>query len=240
LASPQTENGYTRIANEILEQIAKVKLSPTQYRLVFVIWRYTYGFKRKEHDMSLQFFANATGCDARQIQRELKWLEQKKIIEQKPINGIGRIISFNKDYSKWVKDTSIGETDIGEIDNGETVKGSIGETVKGSIGETVKEERKILKKDIKEIIDHFEMVWKLYPNKRGKAKINDSQKEKLYELGDEIVRTIERYKATKEDWKAWQHGSTFFNTGYLDFLDKDYVEPEEEIPKARKFKVDSS
>jgi phage replication O-like protein O len=49
------DNGYTRIANEILEAMAKIKLSPTQYRILFVVWRYTYGFQRKEHKLSLTF-----------------------------------------------------------------------------------------------------------------------------------------------------------------------------------------
>ena len=56
MANPQLENGYTRIANEILEAMAKVKLSPTQYRVLFVVWRYTYGFSRKSADLSLTFW----------------------------------------------------------------------------------------------------------------------------------------------------------------------------------------
>jgi hypothetical protein len=42
MANPQPEDGYTILANEILEAMARTKLSPTQYRLLFVVWRYTY------------------------------------------------------------------------------------------------------------------------------------------------------------------------------------------------------
>lgn len=131
----QLENGYTAIAHVILEQMARIKLSPTQYRLIFVVWRYTYGFKRKSHNLTLSFLSKATGCNERQIQRELKRLEDRKIIFQW-VNSKQRKISFNKKYSQWVGEIDIGETvnagefDIGEIDNGEI---DIGETDIGEI-----------------------------------------------------------------------------------------------------------
>jgi len=131
----QLENGYTAIAHTILEQMARIKLSPTQYRLIFVVWRYTYGFKRKSHNLTLSFLSKATGCNERQIQRELKRLEDRKIIFQR-VNSKQRKISFNKKYSQWVGEIDIGETvnagefDIGEIDNGEI---DIGETDIGEI-----------------------------------------------------------------------------------------------------------
>lgn len=134
----QIEHGYTVIANIIFEKMAMVKLSPTQYRILFVVWRFTYGFKRKEHELSLSFLSKATGCDKRQIQRELKSLQDKKIITQRLINGKKRIIGFNKHYSQW-----IGEIDIGEIDIVLTVKGNIGETVKVDIGEIDNQENNI-------------------------------------------------------------------------------------------------
>jgi phage replication O-like protein O len=150
--SAQLEDGYTRIANEILEQIAKIKLSPTQYRLLFIVWRYTYGFNRKEHDLTLGFLSKATGCDKRQLQRELKGLEERNIVHQKIINGVGRKIQFNKKHDKWIGKTTIGETTIGEIDNGESDEGSIGETDNPTIGEIDNQERKI-KENIKDIIN---------------------------------------------------------------------------------------
>ena len=135
MADVQLENGYTKIANEILEQMAKIKLSPTQYRLIFVIWRFTYGFKRKEHEMSLSFLSDATGIDKRNVQRELKSLQERKIIFQEIKSGSYRKISFNKNYDEWVGKITIGKTTIGEITNGETNNTGIGETDNGAIGE---------------------------------------------------------------------------------------------------------
>ncbi len=79
----------------------------------------------------------------------------------------------------------------------------------------------------------FEKIWKLYPNKKGKGQVSDAQKKRLYKIGfEEISQAIERYKAELEkdkDWRKPQNGSTFFNSGYVDYLDGNYTEkPQEE------------
>lgn len=102
MASPQTKNGYTRIANEILENIAKIDLNGTQLRIVMVIWRYTYGFRRKEYEFTLTFLASALDTVKSHIGRELSILIERKIIS---VVGIGqkrgRVLSFNKNYEEW-------------------------------------------------------------------------------------------------------------------------------------------
>lgn len=76
----------------------------------------------------------------------------------------------------------------------------------------------------------FEHLWVLYPNKKGKGQVSDSAKLKLSQIGyDEMVRAIDRYKAELEkdkDWRKPQNGSTFFNSGYVDYLDVNYVPAE--------------
>ena len=76
-----------------------------------------------------------------------------------------------------------------------------------------------------DIDNFFESIWKLYPNKKGKGQISDSKKKTLYNIGfEEMTRAIERYKSdlAKEDWRKPQNGSTFFNSGYVDYLDANY------------------
>lgn len=73
----------------------------------------------------------------------------------------------------------------------------------------------------------FEAVWKMYPCKKGKGKVSDTQKQKLLKIGeDELMRCVERYKSDlKRDasWRKPQNGSTFFNSGYVDYLDANYT-----------------
>lgn len=89
---------------------------------------------------------------------------------------------------------------------------------------------------ISEVNALFEGLWKLYPRKKGKGQISDAKKHKIAEVGKEqMIRAIERYKryvATQKDL-SYQYGSTFFNSGYIDYLDENYVE-REETPKNTK------
>jgi tRNA A37 N6-isopentenylltransferase MiaA len=82
--------------------------------------------------------------------------------------------------------------------------------------------------------EFFESVWKLYPKKEGKGSVSKTQKEKLQAIGyEEITRCIERYLKAKAgvDRQYLKQGSTFFNSGYVDYLDKNWAEPE--APKSK-------
>lgn len=72
----------------------------------------------------------------------------------------------------------------------------------------------------------FEELWKLYPVKKGKGQISIAAKQRLLKVGhDEMIRAIDRYKAELDkdkDWRKPQNGSTFFNSGYVDYLDANY------------------
>lgn len=78
----------------------------------------------------------------------------------------------------------------------------------------------------KEANELFERLWALYPSKKGKGQVSDRKKAELLKVGyDEMSRAIKRYKECLEkdsDWRKPQNGSTFFNSGYIDYLDKNY------------------
>ena len=75
------------------------------------------------------------------------------------------------------------------------------------------------------LVDFFELLWKPYPRKEGKGGVSKAQKEKLHKIGiEEMTRAISRYIKAKsgEEKRDLQMGSTFFNSGYVDYLDKNY------------------
>lgn len=83
--------------------------------------------------------------------------------------------------------------------------------------------------------DLFEYLWSIYPNKKGKGQVSDKAKRRLLEIGsDEMERAIQRYKdeLAKDDWRKPQYGSTFFNSGYVDYLDANFVPGERASPKS--------
>lgn len=123
MTGPQLEDGYTRIANEILEQISKMPINGTQFRILMVIWRYTYGYNRKECEISSKFIAEASGLSERQVRRELKKLIDMNIIKvvKEATFTSPRILAFNKYYDTWqvTKQTAEDELDHSTYQTGE-------------------------------------------------------------------------------------------------------------------------
>ena len=82
----------------------------------------------------------------------------------------------------------------------------------------------------------FETLWKMYPNKKGKAQVTDKDKLKLLEIGlEEMTRAIDRYKRyieANKDWYKPLNGSTFFKGRYQDYIGDDYEEPKQPVKKS--------
>ncbi len=75
----------------------------------------------------------------------------------------------------------------------------------------------------------FSRLWEQYPLKRGKAQVTPAAKLRLYEVGEEhMLRAIARFKAEMQRLRRpidkYPNGRTFFNTGYVDYLDENYTE----------------
>ena len=97
MASPQREDGYTAVANELLEAIFKVHLSGNQLRLVLLVLRESYGWSRKESmPMGYKTMNRKTGISRSSIQLALSVLIDAKVLSVRK----GRW-SLNKDYQKW-------------------------------------------------------------------------------------------------------------------------------------------
>lgn len=102
MADPQLENGYTRIADELLEALARASLSAREMAIVLAVVRKTYGFQKKSDRISASQISEATGIATKKIGKLLRSLEEKKILR---INnrGQGRIarIALQKNHTMW-------------------------------------------------------------------------------------------------------------------------------------------
>jgi phage replication O-like protein O len=101
MASPQAENGYTKIANEILEKLYEFPIDREPMRILLFILRKTYGYHKKRDRISLSQFVKALGKDRSSICRDIRKLTNMKIIV-KIQNDDGTEYEFNKDYEGWV------------------------------------------------------------------------------------------------------------------------------------------
>lgn len=166
-----------------------------------------------------------TGLTESQVRTALKKLKDTGYISTKSTNKY-TIYTVNE-YQKYIDCGQVAETTTEEnkvVENGTKM-----EQPEEDAKETCEKSNK------KAINECFERLWKQYPNKRGKGQVSDAKKKVLYQIGEEhIQRALKRYLDGLEkdaSWRKPQNGSTFFNSGYVDYLDENYEKPPEPKPQ---------
>jgi len=103
MESPQKENGFTPIANEIMEALAKHRIPGEQRQVLDIILRRTYGWKKKEDAISLKQFVEGTGgMKKASICRAISGLQDRNLVHvSKNANKLASTYQFNKYYSTW-------------------------------------------------------------------------------------------------------------------------------------------
>lgn len=109
MASPQLEDGYTKVSNEILDVFAASNLFSSNGRIFWFVVRNTYGFQTKSHKMTASFIANGTGLSERQVKRSLAELKRAHVI-----NRDNSVTGIQKDWELWIKggDNSVTVTSL--------------------------------------------------------------------------------------------------------------------------------
>jgi phage replication O-like protein O len=103
VANPQTEHGFTRIANEIMDALALANMPGGARRVLDVVIRKTYGFGKKKDWISTSQIAKATGLDTRVINRHRAWLKKARVLTpDKTDRGKVGKIGFNKNWEEWL------------------------------------------------------------------------------------------------------------------------------------------
>lgn len=100
MKSPQKENGFTGIANEILEVIYSSPLSGSELRVLLLVFRKTYGWHKKEDEISLTQIVTGTKLSRKQVCEVINKLVTKRLLfkTRKRSNEY----KFNKDYDEWL------------------------------------------------------------------------------------------------------------------------------------------
>lgn len=97
---PQTDDGFTRLANELLEALLCAGLSSRQWCVVMAVIRKTYGYNKTADDLGLGQLASMTGIDKAHLSRTVRELADAKVLHRTE----GRhafTLSLNKDYASW-------------------------------------------------------------------------------------------------------------------------------------------
>lgn len=80
MASPQVENGYTAIANEVMDALVGIRIPGEAYQVLMLILRKTYGWKKKKDEISLSQFVLETGMKRASVVRSIKILSDMNLI----------------------------------------------------------------------------------------------------------------------------------------------------------------
>lgn len=105
--NPQIEDGYTKISNELLEQLYSVRFNPTQLAIVLCVIRYTYGFQRKTAKLSNSFIAKAIDKSERSVKRGVvELLEMNVLFSERYSSTSCKRLGINKKYKSWLIPTS--------------------------------------------------------------------------------------------------------------------------------------
>ena len=115
MAKPQLENGYTKIANELLEHLSRIHLSSNQWQVLLCIIRRTYGFNKKVDYIANSQICESTGLCKAVVSRTLRSLSDIKVINRK-----GKEIGLQKDWEQWkLAEQSTIDTKLAEQSTGE-------------------------------------------------------------------------------------------------------------------------
>ena len=178
-------------------------------------------------------FVNLVGCETDYaVQKRLQNQTKKKSV---PMLSVGQCV-----YSGMESGVDVGMEN--NVENFHTLIANEGvdASVEGGVENFHTEIRdKRLESNNKNIMRKeeagllFEELWQLYPCKKGKGQVSVTAKQRLLKVGrDEMIRAINRFKSELEkdkDWRKPQNGSTFFNSGYVDYLDANYVPDERPV-----------
>lgn len=98
MASPQKENGFTPIAHEIIEHLACVRMSGTEWQYVMCVFRKTYGWGKKEDWVTNTQVMEMTGLCKERVSEAKANLVRRNIVTENRNK-----ISIQKDWEKWVE-----------------------------------------------------------------------------------------------------------------------------------------
>lgn len=198
MANPQIENGYLKIANELVEQFCKYRLSGEEWLILWTVIKKTYGYNKKQDAISLSQFTQMTGLKRSSVCRGINKLVSKKLLgslktETREVTSYYII----KDYEKWQPSLKI-ETSLKK--------------------ETYKRQYNIV---YTKLIKTFDLIWNKYPKRVGKKmaiKHFEASVKTKKDL-DDINKALANYLSSKRVLSGYiQNGSTWFNN-WRDWID---------------------
>ena len=200
MANPQREDGHVDIANELVEALAKTQLSGYESRVIWALWRKTWGWiekdkkgkiikdekgqplKLKSAVMSSKEWSKLTGLNKYNISRTLKGLYSRQIvIKFDNKNEWG----FQKDYDQWLQPN---QKIVIKNDNENSLSKMITTVIKNDNG-VIKNDNGISKNDNK--------IFRKPKGDKPLLTSKETLKETLKKKGDNFKKTWKDFKTMR-------------------------------------------
>lgn len=215
--SPQLENGYTRLANELLDALIGAGLTARQWAVVMAIIRKTYGFNKKADEIGLSQLSAMTGIDKAHLSRTVRELEAGRVIHREA-GTHGHKLSINKHFKQWEllnqqlpKEQRLPKKQLGVAESAtERVAESatLGLPKEQPQNTSLKNKGKTTSKDnlSRSLRERFDAFWSAYPKKKSKdaAEKALAKRKPDEQLFADIMSGLERAK-TSVEWLDKQY-----------------------------------
>lgn len=224
MASPQKENGFVAIANELFEAIyMHFDFTKRQLKVISAVIRHTYGWGRKTCTLSLREIGRETGLDYRHVSTTVQELIECAVLHVSGERGGSKTYALNKNYDEWgVTKTVTGVSPKRQHDSHQNGDTSVTKTVTHTI-------EKQLKQGERKHSPEFLAIWALYPAKkrRGLDFVTEEDERAVLDNAEAVRGAISQYlRETDETYIC--KAETFFRETW-----KAYAVPAEEQTKSK-------
>ncbi|MCB5318655.1 replication protein [Yersinia massiliensis] len=248
-----TDDGYTRIANELLEAIAGADLTARQLKVMIAVIRKTYGYQKKLDRIADIQIADITGLSRQNVNKA-----KKELLSMHCLMMDGNKIGPNKDLSEWqsskclqkdnfvskLKTISVSKLETVEVSKMETHKRNTlnkkETTPKSPEGTLVDEDKSKTKQPVSSKFtfdrERFKETWNRKANKHGLPRIvsiSTTTEKGLKRLYESHLKHCRETKRIPRDM------DTFIN-GYIEFGYTPSSFAMGENPAGKKYGIDTA
>lgn len=209
MASPQLENGHTRIANELLEKLTLFPFpnkTTTPLKLCLLVIRKTYGYHKKLDCISLKQFQRGTGSNRSNIVHWLKYLVSAGILVKSDTpNKNGYFYGINKNWEEWkwlvpvlelvsvrhYPSISANTTPSTSADTRTSIPANTHKRKKDNIKDNItKDKANLVRNDINQLMSLFEQINPTlnYGNKTQRLALEELIKKMGYEKAQRTIK----------------------------------------------------
>jgi len=102
MANPSLKNGYLSIATELIEKLARTNIPGNEMRILWVVWRKTWGWKEGDRHKDWDWIALSQFCKMTEMKHANVFSCLKSLVVKRLLVKSEKGYKFNQNYDEWV------------------------------------------------------------------------------------------------------------------------------------------